>query len=251
MKKKKENTSKYLSKFRTILLASLKIIIGILIFSSVYEISGKIREICYESNLFIVKDITVFGTKLTSKEEIIDISGIRINCDIFSINDDYVARSIIDYGFVKNCKIEIQLPSKIVISIEEESPEAIVIDDRGNSYFVNSTSDLIGEIRNGFTTPLPIIRGNHDIAKSVKLLNILKDYDSLYTELSEIISDDRGLSIILKNSNIRIVFGKDDFDQKSEVIQNYLEKITNLNFDNISEIDVRFDNRVIKRIKKG
>lgn len=86
-----------------------------------------------QSNLLAIKEISVSGTHVLSKEEVIEQAEIFPEDNIFALNLRHTRLKIIAHPWIEDASVKRSLPSKIIITIKEETPIAVVhIPDRAD-----------------------------------------------------------------------------------------------------------------------
>lgn len=76
--------------------------------------------------VFQVRDITVQGGVTLAEKDIIDLSGITLGMNTFSIDDDLVEKNIESNRYLSFVCVDKQLPDKVVIQVKERIPAAVV-----------------------------------------------------------------------------------------------------------------------------
>jgi len=86
-----------------------------------------------QSNLLAIKEISVSGTHILSKEEVIEQAEIFPEDNIFSVNLRHTRLRIIAHPWIEDASVKRSMPSKIIITVKEEIPLAVVhIPDRAD-----------------------------------------------------------------------------------------------------------------------
>ncbi len=74
---------------------------------------------------FFVSSIEVHGEKRLTRKEIIDLSGIRVGDNIFSLDLKKIAGKISSQPWIRFAHVERRLPDAVVIRVEERQPVAL------------------------------------------------------------------------------------------------------------------------------
>lgn len=82
--------------------------------------------------LFHIEDIKISGNERISKAEILIVSGIREDKNIFAINKGYAEKKIKALGYIENVKIKRKLPDTVTIEVKEGKVSAYL--DFGGLY---------------------------------------------------------------------------------------------------------------------
>ncbi|MBF0377393.1 MAG: FtsQ-type POTRA domain-containing protein [Desulfamplus sp.] len=85
-----------------------------------------IENTIVQSNFLAIKEISVSGTNILSKEEVIEQAELYPEDNIFSVNLRHTRLRIISHPWIEDASVKRSLPSKIIITIKEESPLAVV-----------------------------------------------------------------------------------------------------------------------------
>lgn len=133
---------------KSIILA-LKILSAIIIFAGIICF-------CMLSPIFNVNTIVVEGNSIISKEEIISLSGIKKDENIFKFSKSQISKNIKQNAYVNEIKVSKSIPDTIKITIQERVPQYML--EFGNGYVYINNQGYILEISNQ-KIELPIILG--------------------------------------------------------------------------------------------
>lgn len=176
------------------------------------------------SPVFNTKTIEVRNNKNISTEQIINMSGIPINENMFKFSKKNVKQSITSNPYVEEAKISRKLFSnKVEIEIKERT--ATLMLEYGNSYvYINnqgyileiSSNKLNTPIIKGYVTPLEEVKpGNrlnkNDLERLKVVLNIIElansnGLEGLITQIN--IEDDKNYKIIIESEDKTIYLGE-------------------------------------------
>lgn len=212
------------------------------------------------SSLFNIKTINVTGNNRVSQQEIIRLSGLSYQQNIFRINSKETMKSIFQSPYVEKIKIRRGLPNIINIDIMEREP-LVLVPYVGSYLFVDSHGIVI-EISNSIAAmKLPIITGlkfntfklgeeikvedKLQLASVIKLINGIKQA-GMIQEIEEINAENI-LSIKLKTkSGIKINLGDDsNIDTKIPLAKAILQDLNSKNLKGTIEM-VNVDKAVFK-----
>lgn len=76
--------------------------------------------------VFQVRDIAVQGSLTIAEKAIIDLSGIRLGMNTFSIDDDQVEKNIESNRYLSFVCVDKHLPDKVILQVKERVPAATV-----------------------------------------------------------------------------------------------------------------------------
>lgn len=173
------------------------------------------------SSLFNIKTINVTGNIRVSQQEIIRLSGLSYQQNIFRINTKATMKSIFQNPYVKKIKIDRALPNVINIDIIERKP--LVLVPYVGSYLYVDQEGIVVEINSSIKDlKLPIINGlkfstfklgeeiklenKQQLESMVKLINEISN-TGINQEITEInTADVSNIKLITKNG-IKINLG--------------------------------------------
>ena len=175
------------------------------------------------SSLFNIKTINVAGTNRVSQQEIIRLSGLSYQQNIFRINSKETMKSIFQSPYVEKIKIRRGLPNIINIDIIEREP-LVLVPYVGSYLFVDSQGIVIDINSSIAAIKLPIINGlkfntfklgeeikvenKLQLTSVIKLINEIKKA-GIAPEIAEINAEDI-LNFKLKTkSGIKVNLGDD------------------------------------------
>jgi len=87
--------------------------------------------ILLKSPLFEVRSLEIRGNSQLSREEIEELSGIKLGDNIFKLDFEKAGAKIKKSPLVKNVTIKRFLPAKVVIEVEERHPAALLAIENG------------------------------------------------------------------------------------------------------------------------
>lgn len=146
------------------------------------------------SPIFNITEVDVTGNKRLSKEQVVDLSGIETDENIFKENLSSSKKSIKQSGYIENVNIKRILPNKVEINIVER--KATFASEFGNGYIYLNNQGYILEI-NEKNDNLPELVGLSTSGESVAEGNRLNNTDL------------KKLSVVLKimsTANVKNIF---------------------------------------------
>ena len=96
------------------------------------------------SPIFNVTTIVVEGNNIVSTNEIISLSGIKKDENIFKFSKSQISKNIKQNAYINKIQISKSIPNTIKIIVEERTPKYIV--EFGNGYVYISNQGYILEI---------------------------------------------------------------------------------------------------------
>ncbi len=109
-----------------IIIISLKIMMVALLVSLMTSCFIFIANTVTQSTIFAIKEISVSGTNILSKEEVIEQAEIYPDDNIFAINLRHTRLKVLSHPWIEDASVKRSLPSKITITVKEETPLAVV-----------------------------------------------------------------------------------------------------------------------------
>lgn len=192
------------------------------------------------SSVFNTKQITVTNNSKLSIDEIISLSGIKTDENMFRINTGKVKNNLKSNLYVEDVKITRNLNGTVNLEIKERIATYML--KFANAYmYINNQGYMIElsenpievPMLNGFITPIDVIKeGNRlaveDLKKLETVLNIMenaknKGFASLITEIN--ISNEFDYIIILQSELKTVHFGdSSNINEKMRYVQKILEE---------------------------
>lgn len=205
------------------------------------------------SDLFNVKNIDVRGNSTLSKEEVISLSGIQKETNIFSISKKKVKEQLKEEAYIEKSKVSFKLPNTIEIEITERVPK-YMLQFADSFVYINNQGYML-EITNepleipilvGFVTDLSNIHPGsrmdiEDLTKMEKVIKIMEvaknnDIANLITKID--ISDEHNYTLILDTEGKKAYLG-DISEINTKVL--LLKKILELETGKSGEVFLNID----------
>lgn len=175
------------------------------------------------SSLFNIKTINVIGNSRVSQQEIIRLSGLSYQQNVFRINSKETMKSIFQSPYIEKIKIRRGLPNIINIDIIEREP-LVLVPYVGSYLFVDSKG-IVVEINSSIADmKLPIIKGlkfntfklgeeikvenKLQLTSVIKLINEIKK-TGIASEIAEINAENILNFKLITKSGIKINLGDD------------------------------------------
>ncbi|CCO08729.1 cell division protein FtsQ/DivIB [Desulforamulus hydrothermalis] len=109
-----------------------------------------------QSPFFEIKYITVNGNRQLTEEEIIKLSGLHLNANIFKVNLAEAAKRLSLVPMIKSSQLKRSLPNKITITVVERTAVALLPVQNG---FIKVDADGVYLQKGQIASALPIITG--------------------------------------------------------------------------------------------
>lgn len=205
------------------------------------------------SKLFYIKDITVNGISKLTKEEVISISKIQTNTNIFALNKLKAKYRLLENSYIEDVYIKREYPSTISINVKEKVPTFMI--QFANSYIYLNNQGYMLEISTegialptllGIKTDLSNVKPGdrldvEDLKKFNKLIQIMDiaknfDLDSIITRID--ITDVSNYTVYI-DSEGKVVYLGDAQDLNTKIL--HLTEILNQNKGKSGEIFLNMD----------
>ncbi len=126
------------------------------------------------SPIFNLKNIEIEGNSKITNDEIISLSGIKIDENIFKVHNLGVIKNIKQNAYIKDATIHKKLPGTLEIKIQERQPSYML--EYGNGYVYVDNQGYMLEI-SSIKMNLPILLGTFTSKESYKEGNRLNEED--------------------------------------------------------------------------
>lgn len=133
------------------------------------------------SPLFNIKNIIIEENEKISKEEIISLSKLQVEENIFKLSKNKIEKQIKQNPYIESIKIERKLPSTVVIKVEERKQAYLLeyagsyvyIDKQGYMLEINTEKLELPIIQGAETLPETFIEGNRLINEDLEKLEMV------------------------------------------------------------------------------
>ncbi|HVN87742.1 MAG TPA: FtsQ-type POTRA domain-containing protein [Candidatus Binatia bacterium] len=106
---------------------------------------------------FAITEITVRGTTRVSREQILEWAGVRRGMSVWAAGPTEVRLRLLQHPDLANASVRRDFPRRVVISVKERIPAAIVVLD--DLYFVDRAGHVMDRLRDSDSRDLPLITG--------------------------------------------------------------------------------------------
>ena len=205
------------------------------------------------SRIFDIKEINVNGISKLTKEEVISISQIPINTNIFALNKLKAKYRLLENSYIEDVYIKREYPSTITINIKEKVPTFMI--QFANSYIYLNNQGYMLEVYTE-ALPLPTLLGIktdlsnvkpgkrldvEDLKKFNKLIQIMDisrnfELDTLITRID--ITDTSNYTVYIDSEGKTVYLG-DAVDLNTKIL--HLKEILNQNKGKSGEIFLDMD----------
>ena len=205
------------------------------------------------SDVFVLKNIQIKGNRILTREEVLNLAGLKASQRIFGINLREVEKRIRANPFVKKVKVVRYLPSSLEISLIEREPIALL-----KPYPVDPEGQLLPPLKGQRRPRLPLITGIdvpgetlggrvyfRGVLEAVDLLKKARSIDpSLYADIREVnLGSSKGMTLYLHRFRVPIIIGKGEYRRKILYLKTLLKHIRVRG--RIAYIDLRFEGQAV------
>lgn len=211
------------------------------------------------SDLFNIKNIYVTGNKTVPKDDIIRMSGIQYNQNIFKLNNKKIVKGMFDNPKIKAVRIKRILPSGVAVDIIEREGTAL-LPYLGSFINIDDETIIIEVISLESELNLPKVIGinfgdfkigeklkvdNQDqIDMVMEVLGYLKNVEMIGI-IETIDAEDASNIIVTTRNNIRVLLGNNKLDYKIAMAKTIVEDLTEDN--EVGIVDMRHDGNPVFR----
>lgn len=201
------------------------------------------------SPYFSIKEVTVDGCMAVSRDEVLELAGIREGMNIFAVNLDKTRKLLECSPMIRAADLKRELPSTIYIRIEERKPVALVVSG-GKLWLVDAEGKILGE-DNGKIPGLVAIVGISRIVsagsrlegKELHALACVGAMGPLTRSVSsEVQVSGDELVLLLKEGGAPVYLGEADAGLKSrlESLESVLSALGNQDLQKVEYIELRY-----------
>ena len=215
------------------------------------------------SPLFNIKQITVNGNEKITENEVISLSGITLNENIFKTIISKSENKILENPYIKNVKIERKLPTKIEIIIEERKTNFMLeygsgyvyINNQGYILEVSSEKLNVPILQGAETDTENFIPGNRlcteDLKKMDTVIKIMdaannNDIGSLITRI-DIQNSENYMIQFEGEGKVAYLGDATDLSTKMLTIKAILERETGIEGEIFVDMDLKTNNPVFRQ----
>jgi cell division protein FtsQ len=116
-----------------------------------------VYDLATQSAYFKADYIEVSGATRLLDVDVCRCAQLKKGVNILSINLSTVRKRLLSHPLIAKARVKRQLPSKILISIREHQPLAVL--DLGRKFVINANGEIFSEADAAFSTGLPVISG--------------------------------------------------------------------------------------------
>ncbi len=198
-----------------------------------------------------VREIEVVGNRLLSDREVLKMMGIRKGTSLFRVSSQQVRQRLLSSPWIRDACVRKEPPHRMVVYLREVRPVALLKRPDG-LYLIDKRGKLLERVSN-MVASLPVLRvdpANRELLSEAILLARTIWRDEFFGDRQVTIVGKRpeDLTILVDGNVIKV--GKGNYRDKLFRFLEVEEKIRE-NAIPVEYVDLRFDRRVVVRMKKG
>jgi cell division protein FtsQ len=113
------------------------------------------------SSFFQITGIKIEGCRRTTKEMVLELSGVDIHSNLMALDLQVVKEHIEEHGWIEQAKVDRLWPNELVITIYERNPVAM-INLEGGLYYLDRHGVVFAEVEAPADLDFPVITGLED-----------------------------------------------------------------------------------------
>ena len=201
-----------------------------------------------ESGLRLEK-IIIKGRVNTEEADIITALDVDWYSPMITLDLDRMHETVSDLGWVRGVEIKRQMPSRLIVTLEERQALALYQNDNGH-HVIDHGGEIISGVKAEGFTHLPVIKGDQAPQNAHAIIELLKTETSLFNDVwSLTYQSNRRWDVYLRN-NIRIQLPeKDTATAWSKLAE--MDREHQLTKRDVMNIDLRIPNKLVIRRNKS
>jgi cell division protein FtsQ len=142
---------------------------------------GAAAWVLFRSPLLVVRSVIVSGTRLVSRSEVLDVSGVEPGTPLIRVNTAQAAARIDTIRQIRSARVTRSWPSRVVIVVRERTPTLALTAPGGGYDLVDADGVVVrwaarrpADLSLYLTTvPVAALRGDPDLAAAAAILGEL------------------------------------------------------------------------------
>ena len=213
------------------------------------------------TSYFNLSKVDVFGNHRLSKEEVVEVSNVKIGKNLLNIDLEAITLKLRRHPWIREGSVYRRFPGQLVIEIDERIPRGVLASDK--LYYVDENGKIFTRVLPGDPVDLPLFTGlqpeelrskpeeaQESLLSGLKLTELLDRSDSELNikNVREInLSQEDGLTLKMNSGRI-IIFGHSNFETKITRYERLKKFLTDSGqWHNARIINLDFEDRAIVR----
>ena len=209
-----------------------------------------------------IKQIKIDGNRIVGENEILQLTQVQLNALLYKVDLTAIQRNVMSHHYIKDVRVERNLPNSIHIQVVERVPIAIVnspdtkyLDENG-IVLPRSISHRLFDLPmiSGISESEPLVLGSpmnqSDVLEAMQLLATMKAVNRpMYHNISEVQVRNGGDIIVYSaEGGVPIIFGREEMPSKIvrlEAFWNNVVRTRGTQF--LQYVDLRYEDQIVAR----
>ncbi len=193
---------------------------------------------------FGLQIVEVNGRNHTAKKAVLDAIGLRENTPVLTIDLPAIRTQLTSLGWVEDARVERYFPNKLVVTLRERVPLALLQTEKGHR-LIDASGEIITDASANEFTHLPVISGAKGAAtKAYLILDILQTEPELFSDVWAVhFVSGRRWDVHMRSGLVIKLPERDPVLAWSRLSQ--LEAETKITARDLAAIDLRIPNQLI------
>ena len=182
-----------------------------------YKLSPALSQRLSDSDYFSISGVDVIGVERADRDEIARAVGVTVGESVLETDLLAMRDRIEAVTWIKTAEVIRELPSKIVIRVEEHMPVGVIIDENGTRFVdPDGMTAVMGEAVDSY--PLFVnMDTTEEVIETARLMDVLLTHEVVTLESVSVVTCDpiMGYEIVTREGT-RIHVGKEPFEKKVE-----------------------------------
>lgn len=140
----------------------------------------------FQSPLSNIKKIEISGNNIYSNEEVIKVSGLSDNTNIWKVDKTEISKSLKNLPQMKSADVKIKLPNTVILEVSEYKRMAYIMNEKSYLPVLENGKILKGQESEEIPANAPILFG---FSEGEPLKAMIKDLENLPEEVQNSISE--------------------------------------------------------------
>lgn len=204
-----------------------------------------------QSGTFALQKVDIVGDfQNVSLEEIQKAADLSLERNLFQISLKEIEKNILTLKWVDQVLIRRQIPHALWIHVKEQSPKALLLDER--LYFVSKEGAVFKEVEREAIRDLPVITGlkkEEALQEALHCIDFFSARDDFSVfGLSEIhYNEPTGFSFVTMTGPMEIKLGRENFEKKLDRLQTIWSRLKP-ELGRIKGIDLDYEDRAFVKL---
>lgn len=192
-----------------------------------------------------LEKIVIKGRVNTEEADIIEAIDVDWYSPIIALDLEEIHNSVSALGWVRGVEIKRQMPSRLIITLEERHALALYQDQKGH-HVIDRDGEIIHGVKAEGFTHLPVIKGDQAPQNAHAIIELLKTETTLFNDVwSLTYQSNRRWDVYLRN-NIRIQLPEKDTQLAWSKLAE-MDREHQLTKRDVMNIDLRIPNKLVIR----